>query len=432
MGLKENFSQAVKDLTGNSRDDDKKRNSQYEGLKRALDNDQSSASDIPFSEGTSQPYYRNREDGNDRAPQNNPQYNGQPRNPNDGYRGNDRNYDDNYRNSGRDGGYYDNNRQSDYYDSQRRDGYYGDNRDRNYGYNQPSGRDMDNGRQQGRDYYGNDRSQQSRDFQQGGNFGDRQQGGNFGDRQQGGDFGDRQQGRDYDYNRNQNRDFAGQDRGFGGNDSRDRFDNGGYNQNRGQGDRQESFNRSYNNDYNNNNAPKNTYPAAVPQNQNGRRDYRDAADNEITVISRNTVIDGNVRSLANMSIDGDIKGDVETTKDIELNGRIVGNMTCNNANMITSQVQGNLMLKGSVEIGRDTLLIGDLNSGFASINGKVKGNVEIAGKAEFKADAVIFGDISASTITVDDGAIIQGYVSTTFLNKDESEKIFPEFVEIGE
>ncbi len=58
--------------------------------------------------------------------------------------------------------------------------------------------------------------------------------------------------------------------------------------------------------------------------------------------------------------------------------------------------------------------------------------MEIAGKAEFKADAVIFGDISASTITVDDGAIIQGYVSTTFLNKDESEKIFPEFVEIGE
>lgn len=427
MGLKENFSQAVKDLTGNSRDDDKKRNSQYEGLKRALDNDQSPASDMSFSEGTSQPYYRSRDDGNDRAPQNNPQYNGQPRNANDGYRGNDRNYsersyndrnyNDNYRNggrderdyddgrrmdnySGRDGGYYDNNnnRRDGYYDSQRRDGYYGDNRDRGYGYNQPSGRDTDNGYQQGRDYNDSDRSQQ---------------------------------GRDYDYNRGQSRDFAGQDRGFGG-DPRDRADNGGYNQNRGQGDRQESFNRSYNNDYNNNNAPKNTYPAAVPQNQNGRRDYRDAADNEITVISRNTMIDGNVRSLANMSIDGDIKGDVETTKDIELNGRIVGNMTCNNANMITSQVQGNLMLKGSVEIGRDTLLIGDLNSGFASINGKVKGNVEIAGKAEFKADAVIFGDISASTITVDDGAIIQGYVSTTFLNKDESEKIFPEFVEIGE
>ncbi len=100
--------------------------------------------------------------------------------------------------------------------------------------------------------------------------------------------------------------------------------------------------------------------------------------------------------------------------------------------MMVSQVQGNIQLKGDVEIGRDTLLIGDLNSGFAKINGKVKGNVEVTGKAEFKADAVVFGDISASTITVDDGAIIQGYVSTTFLNKEESERIFPESIEIGD
>lgn len=431
MGLKENFSQAVKDLTGNSRDDDKKRNAQYEGLKKALDNDQTPASDMSFSEGTSQPYYRNESSDNRRAPQDNPQYNGQPRNFGDGFNGNDRNFNDNYRNGpadgrnynddrrrddyrGRDGGYYGDNRQNAYYDSQRRDGYYGDNRDRNYGYNQSSDRDADNVRSRDRDF-SSDRSQQNRD---------------------------------YDYNRAQYKNYGNnnpprQDRDFGSNAPfgrdysdngapRDRTDNDGYNQNRAQGGRQESFNRTYNNDYGNNNAPNNTYPSAAPLNQNGRRDYRDAADNEITVISRNTMIDGNVRSLANMSIDGNIKGDVETTKDIELNGRIVGNMTCNNANMITSQVQGNLMLKGSVEIGRDTLLIGDLNSGFASINGKVKGNVEISGKAEFKADAVIFGDISASTITVDDGAIIQGYVSTTFLNKDESEKIFPEFVEIGE
>lgn len=422
MGLKENFSQAVKDLTGNSKDDDKRRNSQYEGLKRALDNDQPSVSDTSFSEGTSRPYYRSKNDDTRRGPQDNPQYNGQPRNSGDGFRGNDRgdyNYNDSYGNGdgdgryyndnrrsddyrGRDGGYYNDNRQDAYYDSQRRDGYFDDNRDRSYSSDRPQqGRGYDYDRAPNRNN-GNDRPQQDRSFGNGAPA-----------------------GRNYNEN-NAPRDTR---------DMRDRPDGGDYNQgnqNRAQGGRQENFNRSYNNDYGNNNAPNNTYPSSAPMNQNGRRDYRDAADNEITVISKNTMIDGNVRSLANMSIDGNIKGDVETTKDIELNGRIVGNMTCNNANMITSQVQGNLMLKGSVEIGRDTLLIGDLNSGFASINGKVKGNVEISGKAEFKADAVIFGDISASTITVDDGAIIQGYVSTTFLNKDESEKIFPEFVEIGE
>jgi cytoskeletal protein CcmA (bactofilin family) len=154
------------------------------------------------------------------------------------------------------------------------------------------------------------------------------------------------------------------------------------------------------------------------------------SEEELTVISRNTVIDGNIRSFANMGIDGDIRGDVETTKNIELSGRIVGNLTCNNAQMHVSQVQGNIRMKGQVEMERDTLLIGDLMSTYARVNGKIKGNIDVAGKMELKSDSVVFGDISASTITVEDGAIIQGYVSTTFLSKDESRNIFPESVVI--
>lgn len=161
--------------------------------------------------------------------------------------------------------------------------------------------------------------------------------------------------------------------------------------------------------------------------------YRsDVDDNETTIISKNTVIDGNIRSFANMSIDGNIKGNVETTKDIDLNGKVVGDIACNNATMRTSQVQGNIRMKGNAFMERDTLLIGDLTSTYANVNGKIKGNLGISGKAELKSDAVVFGDISASTITVNDGAIIQGYVSTTFLNKEESKNIFPDAITIGE
>ncbi|MBP5605110.1 MAG: polymer-forming cytoskeletal protein [Ruminiclostridium sp.] len=157
-----------------------------------------------------------------------------------------------------------------------------------------------------------------------------------------------------------------------------------------------------------------------------------ADEDEITIISKNTVIDGNVRSFANMSIDGNIKGNIETTKDMNINGKIVGNIACNNAKMRTSQIQGNIQMKGNAVMDRDTLLIGDLTSTYANVNGKIKGNLDITGKAELKSDAVVFGDISASTITVNDGAIIQGYVSTTFLNKEESKNIFPDTITIGE
>jgi len=151
---------------------------------------------------------------------------------------------------------------------------------------------------------------------------------------------------------------------------------------------------------------------------------------EVTVISKNTIIDGNVRSLANMQIDGNIKGNVETTRNVDMTGKIVGDITCNNAGMAAAAMQGNVSLKGRIRMDRDTILIGDLSSQYADINGRIRGKLDIAGKAELKRDAIVFGDINASTIAVTDGAIIQGYVNTTFLSKEDSRNAIPEAISI--
>jgi cytoskeletal protein CcmA (bactofilin family) len=153
----------------------------------------------------------------------------------------------------------------------------------------------------------------------------------------------------------------------------------------------------------------------------------DATD-EVTVISKNTIIDGNVRSLANMQIDGNIKGNVETTRNIDMTGKIVGDITCNNAGMSAAAMQGNVSLKGKMRMDRDTILIGDLTSQYADINGRIRGKLEVAGKAELKRDAIVFGDINASTIAVTDGAIIQGYVNTTFLSQEDGRNAIPEAI----
>lgn len=149
---------------------------------------------------------------------------------------------------------------------------------------------------------------------------------------------------------------------------------------------------------------------------------------EVTVISKNTIIDGNVRSLANMQIDGNIKGNIETTRNIDMTGKVVGDITCNNAGMAAAAMQGNVSLKGRMRMDRDTILIGDLSSQYADINGRIRGKLDIAGKAELKRDAIVFGDINASTIAVTDGAIIQGYVNTTFLSKEDSRNAIPDAI----
>lgn len=153
---------------------------------------------------------------------------------------------------------------------------------------------------------------------------------------------------------------------------------------------------------------------------------------ETTVISKNTQIEGNIRSLANMTIDGNIKGNLETTRNVDMTGKIVGDIIANNAAMNSAAMQGNISLKGRMKMDRDTILIGDLSSQYADINGRIRGKLDIVGKAELKRDAIVFGDINASTIAVTDGAIIQGYVNTTFLSKDDSRNVFPDAISIEE
>lgn len=152
---------------------------------------------------------------------------------------------------------------------------------------------------------------------------------------------------------------------------------------------------------------------------------------ETTVISRNTIIDGNIRSFANIDIEGSVKGDVQITKNASLSGKIIGDLTCNNAAMQGSSMQGNVISKGQVVMDKDSLILGDIATQYLDLNGKVRGNLEVGGKAEFKTDAIIFGNINASTITVLDGATIQGFVNTTFLQETAS-SVFPDKIAVQE
>lgn len=152
---------------------------------------------------------------------------------------------------------------------------------------------------------------------------------------------------------------------------------------------------------------------------------------ETTVISRNTRISGDISSFANVNVEGSVQGDIKLTKNISVSGKVVGNIECNNAVMAGAQMQGSISSKGQVQIDHDSVLLGNIDTQYLDLNGRIKGNVDVGGKAEFKNDAVIVGDITASTISVIDGAVIKGYVNTTFMQESTS-NVFPEAITVGE
>lgn len=153
--------------------------------------------------------------------------------------------------------------------------------------------------------------------------------------------------------------------------------------------------------------------------------------NEMTVISKNTVIVGDIRSLASVTIEGNVRGRVEVLKDATVQGMLVGDLTCKNARMHGSSVQGNVLIKENAYIDHNSTLLGNLSAQCASIDGKVKGNIEIGSKVEFRENAIIAGDIYTSTITVADGANIKGFINTAYLSEN-SDAAFPGQIVIDE
>jgi cytoskeletal protein CcmA (bactofilin family) len=176
-------------------------------------------------------------------------------------------------------------------------------------------------------------------------------------------------------------------------------------------------------------APSGYQPYRRPEPQPREFDSYKQSD-EMTVISKNTMIVGDIRTLANITIDGNVKGKVEALRDATLRWVIVGDVTCSNTEMKGSSVQGNLLVKGSTYIDNDSILLGDLTAQYANIDGKVKGNLDIGSKIELRPNAIIAGNINTNSITVMDGANIRGFINTTFL-KEHGDSAFPKQIIIG-
>lgn len=140
----------------------------------------------------------------------------------------------------------------------------------------------------------------------------------------------------------------------------------------------------------------------------------DKPEKEMSIISKNTVIFGDIRSLADITINGKVRGNVDVLKDASMHGMLVGNLRCNNSRMEGSSIQGNVMSKGSTYIHNDSILLGNLKSQNSNIDGKVKGNMDVGNRAYLHQNAIVVGDINTNTIAVEDGANIKGFVNNVY------------------
>ncbi len=92
------------------------------------------------------------------------------------------------------------------------------------------------------------------------------------------------------------------------------------------------------------------------------------------------------------------------SNDVEIKGTI----KFSNDLIIDGSIEGEVISDGSLTIGENALVKGDIRTKSVIVFGKVDGNITVREGCELKANAEIVGDIRAGTLSIEGGATFMG------------------------
>ncbi len=139
-----------------------------------------------------------------------------------------------------------------------------------------------------------------------------------------------------------------------------------------------------------------------------------ANDDEVTVISKGTTINGSISSEGSLDIMGSITGDIECLGKLSITGKVNGNSSAAEVYVNTERMEGCINSEGSVKIGLGTVVIGDIIATSGVIAGAVKGEIDVNGPIVIDSTAIIKGNIKAKSVQINNGAVIEGFCSLSY------------------
>jgi cytoskeletal protein CcmA (bactofilin family) len=141
-------------------------------------------------------------------------------------------------------------------------------------------------------------------------------------------------------------------------------------------------------------------------------------DDDVTVITKGTTINGSISSDGSLEINGTITGDVECLGKLSITGKIVGNSSAAEVYVNTERLEGSITSEGSVKVGLGTVIIGDIVATSGVIAGAIKGEIDVNGPIVIDSTAIIKGNIKAKSVQINNGAVIEGFCSLSYSSVD--------------
>ncbi|MBQ7677826.1 MAG: polymer-forming cytoskeletal protein [Lachnospiraceae bacterium] len=139
---------------------------------------------------------------------------------------------------------------------------------------------------------------------------------------------------------------------------------------------------------------------------------------ENAVITRNMKITGDLESTGSIEVEGTINGNVKCNGKLTVTGTLNGNSTSSEFFADAARIQGEISSNGTVKIGVNSIVIGNITASSAVIAGAVKGDIDIQGPVVVDSSAVVAGNIVSRSVQINNGAVIEGFCSQKYSDTD--------------
>jgi cytoskeletal protein CcmA (bactofilin family) len=135
---------------------------------------------------------------------------------------------------------------------------------------------------------------------------------------------------------------------------------------------------------------------------------------ETAVITVGMVITGDVASMGSMDLMGQVDGNISVKGKLNITGVVNGNAEAGEVYADEAKVNGEIVSTGTIKVGSNSVIIGNITATCAVIAGAVKGDIDVRGPVVLDTSAIVMGNIKSKSVQINNGAVIEGLCSQCY------------------
>ena len=135
---------------------------------------------------------------------------------------------------------------------------------------------------------------------------------------------------------------------------------------------------------------------------------------EVSNIIAGMVINGDIKSQGSLELVGAVHGNINIAGKMSITGVIEGNSQAAEVYAESAKITGEVRSLGTVKVGQETVIIGNIFATSAVIAGAVKGDIDVHGPVILDTTAIVMGNIKSKSVQINNGAVIEGMCSQCY------------------